>query len=108
VTIAPGAQVQLSEQQMARLAQAADVAEASGATRALVVMDGKAFKLDVAVRTVTGVSEFTEGTVCTGFDAVVRVPETGGAAAVKAAAGPLGMNNASLLKALAKDPAAEM
>lgn len=43
-------QDELTEEQMARLASAADVAEASGSTRALLLIDGRGMVLDVSQR----------------------------------------------------------
>lgn len=106
VTISESVGVRLSEQQLARLAQAADVAEASGATRALVLMDGMAIKLDVGVRTVLGAGAFDAESVMTGFDAIVRVPEEGAASMQKAPTLPAGLQNASLLNMLSRERAA--
>jgi hypothetical protein len=44
----------LTGSQLDRLAVAADMAEASGAKRALLLLDGKGLLLDVAARTLTG------------------------------------------------------
>jgi hypothetical protein len=74
VTIARGAGVELTLDQLSRLAAAADRAEARGATRALVLIDGLALRLDVGVRQVTGVADLGSGDVLTGIDAVIRVP----------------------------------
>jgi hypothetical protein len=108
VTVGAGSGVTLSEQQIKRLEQAADVAEASGATKALVLMDGMAIKLDVGVRTVLGASAMNDASVLTGFDAVVRVPDQGAPVAMQAAALPNGLSNSSLLKVLSQDRDADM
>lgn len=103
VTVARGAAVDLSEDQLRRLSIAADRAEAAGATRALVLIDGMALKLDVGVREVTGAVELGAGGALAGIDGVVRAPEAGGGSAAPVgvpAAGPAGLN-ASLLRALA-------
>src|SRR4051812_18153381 len=57
VTIARGAGVSLTPEQLSQLSVAADRAEAQGATRALVMIDGKAIRLDVAMREVTGAAD---------------------------------------------------
>ncbi len=43
----------LDDQQITRLSSAADLAEASGARRAITLIDGRGFVLDVAQRTLT-------------------------------------------------------
>ncbi len=43
----------LDDQQITRLSAAADLAEASGARRAMTLIDGRGFVLDVAQRTLT-------------------------------------------------------
>ncbi len=77
VEVAPDAGVNLTNDQLARVAQAADRAEASGAHRALVEIDGQRLMLDVASRTVTGHAAEGPGGVVTGVDAVIRVPDAG-------------------------------
>ncbi len=102
VTIARGADVQLSEDQLKKVAAAADLAQASGASRALVMIDGKALKLDVGVRSITGVADLASGKPVTGVDAVIQIPS--GEGAVPTISTPLASGspnlNASLLKAL--------
>jgi hypothetical protein len=106
VTIAPGAAVTLSENQLTRLGDAADRAEAQGASRALVLIDGLALRLDVGVREVTGAAEIKADTVLTGIDAVISVGSGGDSASTgpiplpRAGAGPL---NPSLLDLLARN-----
>lgn len=78
VTIAGGSGVSLNEQQLQRLAAAADKAEAAGASRALVLIDGQALMLDVGVRTVTGRASLEGTNVHSGFDAVISVESGGG------------------------------
>jgi hypothetical protein len=97
VSIAKGAGVDLTEDQLSRLAAAADKAEAQGATRALVLIDGKALTIDIAVRQVTGAADLGAG-VLTGIDAVVSVP--GKDAAVSARPSHAGMSGEALLRAL--------
>ena len=111
ITIGKSAGVKLTGEQLSRIGAAADLAESQGATRALVLIDGKALKLDVAVRQITGQAELASGGVLTGIDSVVSVPSDGKAAA----AVPLpraGFASPSLLRLLgghpsdAADPAA--
>ncbi len=112
VTIAKGANVQLSADQMARIAAAADSAQAQGATRALVLIDGKAVNLDVSVRQITGQTDLNSVGVLTGIDTLVNVPSAPGAPGQSpAAAGgviPLpraGFASPSLLRLLGANPA---
>lgn len=99
VRIAPGVDVALSEDQLARLAPEADKAEANGAGRALVLMDGKVYKLDVAARTITGMVGADSGSVEAGYDAVISVPSktdstiatSNGAALLRRLAGVAGL-----------------
>jgi hypothetical protein len=110
VTIGRGAGIKLSEEQLAKIASVADRAEAQGATRALVLIDGMALKLDITLREITGRADLGSGGVLTGVDAVVSVPGAAGpagrhgggpaAGAVLPNAGA-GWGNGSLLKSLA-------
>lgn len=61
VSIAQGAGVDLSAEQLARVGSAADRAQAAGADRAIVLIDGSALKLDVATRTITGPADLSPG-----------------------------------------------
>lgn len=100
VTLASGANVELSGEQLQRLAKVADSAEAQGASRVLVLMDGQALTMDVGVRQITGTADMNS--VVTGIDAVVAAPGSG-VNAGQAVIGPprASMTNASLLDALA-------
>lgn len=111
VTVAPEAGVQLSDDQLQRIAAAADVAQAHGANRALVTIDGMNLLLDVGVRAITGKIDIQPGVPVTGVDAVMRVPDSAPAnAAAAASAAPLSkslpLTNPSLLAALSKSSAA--
>jgi hypothetical protein len=75
VTVGKGVELTLAREQMARLAAAADRAEASGAVNALVLMDGVALRLDVQNRTIVSKSPATPGQVMTGVDAVISLDE---------------------------------
>lgn len=80
VRVAKSANVTLSDEQLSRLAVAADRAQAQGATRALVFIDGMALRLDVSMREVTGAAQVKGGAVLTGIDAVISVPPAPGTA----------------------------
>jgi hypothetical protein len=113
VTLGRGVKLNLSEDQLARLAIAADRAEAQGASRALVFIDGLSLKLDVGLREITGAADLKSGGILTGIDAVIGMPS---AAANIPEVLPLpksgaGLGNPSLLKLLSapkqpSDPAA--
>lgn len=88
VTVEKGSDAALTDEQLARLGAVADKAEASGASRVLVQMDGKWFKLDVGARQVSAAAEPRAGEVTTGIDAVVR--ETTASRAAEPAQAPTG------------------
>jgi hypothetical protein len=103
VTVARGSGLNLSADQLQKISVAADQAEAQGATRALVFMDGMALRLDVGNRQVMGAVDPTKPGVMTGLDAVVTIPSTGadaGQAAVKPLPRSSAIGSPSLLKAL--------
>lgn len=106
VTIAKGSGVELSDEQLARVAIAADRAQAAGADRAVVIIDNVAVKLDVATRTISGKAELQPGSTLADIDAVVMAPApAGGPSASQQAVTSLsasGSTNASLLDVLAK------
>ena len=109
VTVASGAGVSLSDDQLRRLSVAADRAEASGATRPLVLIDGMALHLDVATRQVTGKVDLGPESALSGIDGVVRAPEaeasgTGAAAVASVGVPAVGVSgmNATLMRALAR------
>ena len=76
-------------EQLARLASAADVAEAAGAARALLLMDGRGLVLDVPTRTLSAELSAEAASRVTGLDAAVFVAGAG-AAATPAALHPPG------------------
>lgn len=75
VSIDAGLDLDLSDEQMQRLAEAADRALAAGASSALVLIDGKALRLDVQARRITGEVSLMHGDVLTGIDAVVQASD---------------------------------
>ncbi len=104
VTLGKDSGVSLTDEQLQRLSIAADRAEAAGVSRALVMIDGMALRLDVAVRQVTGPVELGPGLAAAGIDGVVHAPEARPTAG-GGAGGPLpdtGALNASLLRTLAR------
>lgn len=107
VRVLESAGVTLSAEQLDRLSLAADRAEAEGATRALVVIDGMMLAMDVGVRTITGQVRADAQAVHAGFDAVVTVAPTTApiAGAPGAAWGLLGVS-APMLDLLGKREAA--
>lgn len=114
VTIASKAGLSLTPDQLQRLSVAADRAEAQGATRALVLLDGMALKLDVTTRQITGAADLSAGGVLTDIDAVVGLPSdpaTTGAASQQVPSilplpRPGALANPSLLKLLSAARAA--
>lgn len=105
VEIAPDVLAEFSPDQMQRLADAADRAQAAGAEQALVQIDGVLVRMDVASRTITAEVDPQHGDVLTGFDAFVEASDPTGASSAPAGLVPLPGNlgeNASLVKELAK------
>lgn len=87
VTIARGADIELSENQLSRLAQAADRAESAGARRALVLIDGRALEVDVTTRQVVREHPMADSRVITGIDAVIGLDPARGTRAAGQEAG---------------------
>lgn len=77
LAVTAGKSLELSASQLERLAVLADRAEAQGAERALVLMDGQAYALDVGTRTITGKVDLKTSGVMTEFDAVLVSSEGG-------------------------------
>ncbi len=65
----------IDEQQLARLSAAADVAEAAGARRALMLIDGRGVVLDVANRTLVAELADDGAARAVKVDAAVNVPD---------------------------------
>jgi hypothetical protein len=74
VTVGRGVHVSLSDEQLARVAAAADRAEAAGAITAAVLIDGEALVMDVAARTITGRLDVGAGEAFYGVDTIVSAP----------------------------------
>lgn len=104
VELAKNVKVELNAEQMGQLAVAADRAASQGATRALVLMDNMAIKLDVTTRQVLGSVNLADGRAMTGIDAVIQMPGASGGKSAGMPADPprTSIGNASLLSALAR------
>ena len=100
--IAKGLDLKLSPEQLQRAAAAADVAEANGASRAMVLLDGVAYRLDVATRTIIGEVRGQSAASMSDVDAVVSAPASAEELANRPVkvppppGGPLAIANASL------------
>ncbi len=110
VSVARDAGVQFTPEQLQRLTVAADMAQAAGATRALVRIDGQSVLLDVGARTITAKVNAAPGQVVTGIDSLIEVPGGAGqpvvqaisdAAAASLKTGPLAGVSKSVADALA-------
>jgi hypothetical protein len=101
VRVSSQAGVSLSPTQLARLSDAADRAEAAGAGRALIMIDGMALTMDVGTRTITGKADATSTKVLNGVDTVVTVANEAGQVPGQIPLPSPGAQNASLLKILA-------
>lgn len=75
VTVDPALELTLDPEQVELLSQVADAAEAQGLDRVLVLSGGDKLVLDVARRRITEQVGGDSGTLLTGFDAVVQLPE---------------------------------
>lgn len=97
VGLARGVDVELTSDQLQRLAAAADRAEAQGAQTAVVMIDGRALELDVTLRQITGEVSPDQG-IRPEIDTFLFAPP-----AAETAAGPGSGNpsNTDLLRLLA-------
>jgi hypothetical protein len=101
VTISPRADLQLTPEQLQRVSLAADRAEANGAGKALILIDGLALKVDVVSRTIEQAVDSGAQAVLTDIDAVLGAPgehSTGAPTAFGPTAPP---SNPSILQLLA-------
>ncbi len=106
VTVASGSGVALSDSEKSRVASAIDAAETEGASVALVLLDGRALRVDVALREVMGEVELSTGAVA-GIDAVVTAAGVAQGSVSDAASSMLAsraspLTNHSLMKLLAR------
>lgn len=110
VKIAKGLSLKLTESQMQRLSAAADRAEAQGAGRAIVLIDGQALKLDVGSRTITGAADMSSTQVMSDADTVISVASENAQAPMPLIGPPsasaAALANPSLLKSLSTPAAA--
>lgn len=74
VSIDSQAGVELNDDQLRRLGQAADRAEAQGLSHAVVLLDGQALTVDVGARRVTGKVDPSKPAALAGIDGVVTAP----------------------------------
>lgn len=74
VKIGKGVGIELTADQLNRVAAATDMAEANGAQRAIVLVDGRALEVDVAQRTITGEATGKATASMPSADAVVSAP----------------------------------
>lgn len=89
VDVAPESTLELTAEQLERVAAAADRAEAAGADRAVVLLDERALVVDVQTRRVTGEIDVASGEPVTGVDVVLRAPPAGGESGSGGAGGPV-------------------
>jgi hypothetical protein len=75
--LADGVSINLSPEQMKRLTIAGDKAEAAGASRAMILMDGLAFTMDVGTRTITRAVKASGLGVVGDVDAVISADAPG-------------------------------
>lgn len=107
VRVGKDAGVALDDEQLQRLAQAADIAEANGVGRAVFLIDGLAVTMDVATRTITGIATADKTSVLADMDAVVTVASKDAPAPPLIAAAPTSAGiNPTLIEALARSSAA--
>lgn len=113
VRVAKGLDLKLTPDQLQRAAAAADVAEANGASRAMVLLDGVAYRLDVATRTIIGEVRGQAHAGMADVDAVVAAPASADELAQRPVkippppAGPLAISNTSLRDLLDRTPRAD-
>lgn len=88
LSLAKGTEGKLSENQLDRLAVAADAAEASGSRRLLAVIDGNAVTIDIDSRTVHSVNADYTSKVLSDVDSVVFLPADPGASLKPLFGGP--------------------
>lgn len=74
VTVAKGSGVNLSPEQLQRLAPAVDAAAVAGVNHLLAVIDGRAVTIDVRTRQVDGEASVAAGELIRGCDAATMIP----------------------------------
>lgn len=104
VSIEPALKLEFSDEQMERLSRAVDRAEASGAGRALVLLDGRALTVDVNDRRVIAQQSLGDERALTDIDAVVPAPSEDELEEPEAVIGPpSGWAARDVLRALGMD-----
>jgi hypothetical protein len=86
--------MKLTDDQLAKIALAADKAEAEGVRTALVVLDDQQVLLDVSSRTVTSAARLGNGAVLGGVDGVINLSK--GLGATEAAPPPIAPPSATV------------
>ncbi|GEM_PF-2537554 len=74
VKIGKGVNIELTTDQLERIAAAADLAEANGADRAIVLVDGRALQVDITSRTIMGEAGGSRTASMPDVDAIVSAP----------------------------------
>jgi len=100
IRVSRHAGIDLTPSQLNRLAAAADRAEAAGASKALVLIDGMVLQMDVGLRTITGKADTSATRVLNGVDAVVTVAPDAGEVPNQVPTLTANSMNASLLRIL--------
>lgn len=103
VSIASGAEVELTQPQLDELGRLIDRAHAEGATRMAVLVEGKALDVDVLSRRVLGELDLADGNVMTGIDGVVRLDRDESGPMASPPTPSVGAMDASLLRLLGQD-----
>lgn len=97
VTIAPGSDLKLSDDQLARLSLGADRAEAAGLRTALVKLDGQNLIMDVGSREILSAAK-SDGGVMSGIDGVLDLGDNRINAQQSSASAHLALPNAPLVQ----------
>lgn len=106
VKIAKGLDIKLTPDQLRRASAAADVAEANGASRAMILLDGRAYRMDVSTRTIIGEAQSARAPAMSDVDAVVAAPASDEELAARPvtikppSASPLDISNAAVRQLL--------
>ena len=103
VELGKGLEIELTSDQMARIADAVDRAEAEGADTAVVMIDDMALEVDVTMRTIRGEID-QDGGINTQIDSIVYAEA---ASSASQPSGPAGLSgNTDVLKIIADNKAA--
>lgn len=105
VQVAPGAEIGVSEEQLARLGPIIDRLHATGASHALIAIDGRLLVVDVLTRQVRSEFDPSAGEMVEGIDAVASAAAQDEGSAVVPPPG-VGVMGPSLARALGREEAA--